>query len=125
MNPIYIIVVKQTTEKVYSPAMLTLYFLNPPKASDLVAAIRDTVTKYRINESTMVTVNEWIAFFEKQGFDYYPSDLKYGNDIRNYKAEGIRFELSMVTPYMGTEEKPAIVLTVPDVKEVKRGKSAM
>lgn len=125
MDQVFIVVLKQMNQKVTFPCMLTMYFANPPQNTDVVAAMKDTLTKYRIGESDLETINEWIAFFEKQKFDYYASDLKYRDDVRNYTEQKLQFSLSTKGVYQGTPEvveTPAITLTIPATKELKRGK---
>ena len=124
MNQIYIIVLQQVNAKVTFPCQLTLYFANPPRNTDLVSAMKDTRTKYKMYESDTETVNEWIAFFEKRGFDYYASDLKRRADVRNYTEQKLKFSLSLNYVYSGTEEKQDITMTIPSSVKVNRGVSA-
>lgn len=126
MDQVFIVVLKQMDKRVTFPCMLTMYFANPPQNTDVVAAMKDTLTKYRIAESDLETIKEWIVFFEVQGFDYYASDLRYRADVRNYEKQKLQFSLTVHHVHHGTEEKkeaPAILLTTPEAKELKRGKS--
>lgn len=104
MNRIYIFVIKQLEEK-YSPAMHTMYFQNPPMNTDVVLALKDFLSKYRVPDGIKETVNHWIDTFEKRRFEYYASDLKYGSDSRDWKKEKLSFTLSMQETYPGTPGK--------------------